>query len=50
MAFIYPATTRRLSRSGPTRTPLCWTQPAYGTTEDYWASYLGTSDTEGSRQ
>src|SRR6188472_1429758 len=27
MAFIYPATTRRLSRSGPTRTPLCWTQP-----------------------
>ena len=28
MTFIHPATTRRTSRSGPTRTPLCWTQPA----------------------
>jgi hypothetical protein len=29
MTFIYPATTRRHSRSGPTRTPLCWTQPSW---------------------
>jgi len=27
MTFIYPATTRRPSQPGPTRTPLCWTQP-----------------------
>jgi len=27
MTFIYPATTRRYQRSGPARTPLCWTQP-----------------------
>src|SRR5271169_6683927 len=27
MTFIYPATTRRPSRPGPARTPLCWTQP-----------------------
>jgi hypothetical protein len=27
MTFIYPATTRRPIRSGPTHTPLWWTQP-----------------------
>jgi len=27
MTFIHSATTRRYRRSGPTRTPLCWTQP-----------------------
>ena len=27
MTFIYPATTRRTSSTGPTRTPLWWTQP-----------------------
>src|ERR1700692_3019671 len=27
MTFIHPATTRRYRSSGPTRTPLCWTQP-----------------------
>jgi hypothetical protein len=27
MTFIHSATTRRASRLGPTRKPLCWTQP-----------------------
>ncbi|AYE99472.1 hypothetical protein C0J29_31525 (plasmid) [Mycobacterium paragordonae] len=27
MTFIHSATTRRTSRSGPARTPPCWTQP-----------------------
>lgn len=27
MTFIHSATTRRASRSGPARTPPCWTQP-----------------------
>ncbi len=29
MTFIRPATTRRPSAHGPTRTPLWWTQPGY---------------------
>jgi len=28
MTFTHSATTRRWLRSAPTRTPLCWTQPA----------------------
>jgi hypothetical protein len=28
MTFIQSATTRRPSRFGPARTPLCWTQPS----------------------
>jgi len=27
MTFNHSATTRRYRWSGPTRTPLCWTQP-----------------------
>ena len=30
MTFNHSATTRRYRRSGPTRTPLCWTQPCMG--------------------
>src|ERR1700756_4800153 len=32
MTLIYPATTRRSSKHGPTRTPLWWTQPPSGET------------------
>ena len=34
----------------PIRAELRASAAAYGTTEDYWASYLGIADLEGTRQ
>lgn len=42
MTFIHWATTRRTSRSGPTHTPLCWTQPSWLNLVERWFAELTT--------
>ena len=43
MTFIYPATTRRAMRSGPTHTPPWWTQPVFGEQFAAGAGSVGVS-------
>ena len=39
-----------MNTTDPIRAELRASAAAYGTTEDYWASYLGIADSEGRRQ